>query len=199
MSTIFTIGHSTLPLESFLNLLSSNEITAIADVRSEPFSGRLPQYNREPFKEDLAARGVSYVFLGKELGARPRDDAMYEDDRVRYDLLATTPRFTDGIARVREGARKFRLALMCAEGDPLFCHRSLLISRRLSDEGEDVIHIHPSGALETQGRAMERLLELHRLPAMDVFGEQSELVALASARQEGRIAFRRTKSPLDRR
>ena len=198
MGTIFTIGHSTQTLESFLALLAANGVEAIADVRSEPFSGRNPEFNRGLLRASLAAHGVAYVFLGRELGARPRDDAMYRGERVSYDLLATTPRFRDGLARVREGASRFRLAILCAEGDPLFCHRSLLIARRLTDDGEDVIHLHPDGHSETQGDAMQRLLTLYNLPARDVFGRQEELLQQASARQEGRIAFRRAKASVDR-
>jgi uncharacterized protein (DUF488 family) len=191
---MYTIGHSTHPIETFLGLLATNHVTAIGDVRSEPFSRRRPEYNREALNATLAAHGIAYVFLGRELGARPRDDAMYLDGRVHYRLLASAPRFAAGIARLQEGAARFQVALLCAEGEPLNCHRTLLVAPRLVEEGIDVVHIHPTGELEGHGAAMERLLSVHGLPERDVFGRQAELLELATARQEGRIAFRRAKS-----
>jgi uncharacterized protein (DUF488 family) len=197
MGNVWTIGHSTHPLESFLALLATHQIDAIGDVRSEPFSARRPEYSRESLRTTLAARGIAYVFLGRELGARPRDDAMYADGRVQFDRLARTPRFEEGIVRVQKGLSGYRLALLCAEGDPLLCHRSLLIAPALVAEGVEVMHIRPDGRLESQAEAMERLLELHHLPPRDVFGEQTELLELATSRQEGRIAFRRAKGSLE--
>ena len=81
------------------------------------------------------------MFLGRELGARPDDPACYEDGRVRYARLARTALFRRGLDRVVDGAHRHRLALMCAERDPLDCHRTILVARELARRGLDVAHI----------------------------------------------------------
>src|ERR1700744_5902469 len=101
---IYTIGHSNHPIERFLALLQQHAITAIADVRSLPYSRRNPQFNSKALTVSLDALGISYVSLGKELGARSEDPACYDEDgRVQYRLLAQTPLFNQGIDRVLSG------------------------------------------------------------------------------------------------
>jgi uncharacterized protein (DUF488 family) len=71
MPTVFTIGHSTHPLSGILDLLRRHGVTALANVRSAPYSRFNPQFNREALEQALDAIGIKYVFLGRELGARP--------------------------------------------------------------------------------------------------------------------------------
>ena len=129
--TVFTVGHSTHALDDFLALLLRHGITAIADVRSSPYSRMNPQFNRETLHAALKGAGIAYVFLGAELGARSRDPDCYEDGKVQYDRLARTAAFQRGLARVQQGAAQYRLALMCAEKEPLDCHRTILVARHL--------------------------------------------------------------------
>ena len=135
--TVFTIGHSTHPQERFVSLLCQHGITALCDVRSTPYSRVNPQFNREGLRESLRACGITYVFLGKELGARSADPTCYEYGKVKYDRLAVTDLFRQGLDRVREGTRTYRVALMCAEKEPLECHRTILVARHLVDRSEE--------------------------------------------------------------
>lgn len=187
-ATIFTIGHSTHSLESFVNLLRSHGVTAIADVRSSPFSRINPQYNRESLADGLRAIGVEYVFLGRELGARPNDPSCYLNGRVQYSRVAQAPWFRQGLERLARGLRRHRVALMCAEREPLECHRTVLVARALHDRGMSVEHILGDGTLESHTDAMERLLELTGLSHDDLFRSKEELITVALARQEERIA-----------
>ena len=123
--TVLTIGHSTHAPGAFLALLRQYDVTAVADVRSAPYSRFNPQFNREPFAEALGTEGVRYVYLGNELGGRSEDPVCYEDGRIRYDRVAATESFRSGLARVVDGAARHRIALMCAEKEPLDCHRTL--------------------------------------------------------------------------
>jgi uncharacterized protein (DUF488 family) len=189
LSKIYTVGHSNHPIEKFTGLLTVNGITAIADVRSQPFSRRNPQFNKDRLAAALAQHGIAYVFLGKELGARSEDPSCYEDGKVQYPRLAETPDFKKGIERVLAGAQKYRLALMCAEKEPLDCHRTLLVSRALDKLGIEIAHILADSSVEPQQKTMSRLVDLVGLSKEDMFQERSELIAQACALREQRIAY----------
>src|SRR5688572_17480831 len=131
MPDLFTIGHSTHSAEKFLELLRAHRIDALGDVRSNPFSAWTPQFNRTALEPALRAASVQYVFLGDDLGARRTEREAYVDGVARYERIAKLPAFQTGLDRVRKGARKFRLALMCAEKDCLECHRAILVCRHL--------------------------------------------------------------------
>jgi uncharacterized protein (DUF488 family) len=188
-ATIFTIGHSGHPIGRFISLLEVHGVTALADVRSAPFSRRHPQFNRNSLSRSLRDAGIDYVFLGKELGARTGDRSCYEGGRVVYARLAATALFRSGIERVKNGAAAHRIALMCAEKEPLDCHRTLLIARVLEREGEPVSHIHDDGGLEPNRDAMRRLLEITGVPREDLFRSEADLVEEACLRQEQKVAY----------
>lgn len=188
-NSVFTIGHSTHSAEVFLALLRQHGIEAVADVRSSPFSRFNPQFNREPLEQFLKTNGIRYVFLGKELGARSEDRSCYLDGRVQYGRLAQTPLFQNGLDRVLQGAAKYHVALMCAEKEPLECHRTLLVAKAVLARGQPVLHIHADGHLETHEAAMERLLEVTGLPKEDLFRSKQELLSEALTRQEQQVAY----------
>jgi len=189
VETILTIGHSTHSAKSFLALLRQHDVEAVADVRSSPFSRFNPQFNREGLEQFLKANSIRYVFLGKELGARSEDRSCYDHGRVQYSRLAQTALFQSGLDRVLQGAAKYRVALMCAEKEPLECHRTLLVAKALAERGKEVLHIHADGHLETHEAAMDRLLTLTGVPDEDMFLSKEELLAKALARQEEQVAY----------
>jgi uncharacterized protein (DUF488 family) len=186
---LLTIGHSSHPLEVFLALLVEHRVTAVADVRSTPYSRRHPQYDKEQLSAALREHHIGYVFLGAELGARSKDAACYVDGRVQYARLAATEQFKRGLTRLIEGARSYRIAIMCAEREPLECHRTLLVTRALEREGAQVSHICSDGSLEPNHAAMLRLLEKLGLPREDLFRAEPALIEEAVRQQEARIAY----------
>jgi uncharacterized protein (DUF488 family) len=186
---LLTIGHSKHPLEDFLELLRKHKVSVVADVRSAPYSRYCPQFNKDALPRSLKEHGIKYVFLGRELGARVDDPSCYVNGRVQYARLAKRQAFRDGIERLKKGAEEHRIVLVCAEREPLECHRTLLISRALDREGLSVEHIHSDGSLERHQDAMERLLAVVGLPHEDLFRTKEELMAEAFARQEERIAY----------
>ena len=119
--------------------------TAVADVRSAPVSRFSPHFNKAAFAAALAARGIDYIFLGRELGGRPEQKAMYTQGVADYEKMAVTPDFHAGIARMAEAAEQSRVAAMCSEADPLDCHRCLLVARALVGAGVEIAHILASG------------------------------------------------------
>jgi uncharacterized protein (DUF488 family) len=186
---VFTIGHSTHALPYFTSLLRKHGITALADVRSAPYSRFNPQFNRETLAKALGAERIRYVFLGEELGARSKDPSCYDSGRVQYQRLASTDAFKEGLGRVIRGAGEYKIALMCAEKDPLECHRTLLVARALVERGVSVHHILSDGRAEPHEFTMHRLLEVVDLPRQDLFRSKEELLREAMARQEERIAY----------
>jgi uncharacterized protein (DUF488 family) len=186
---VFTIGHSTHAQSVFIALLRQYDITALADVRSAPFSRFARHFNKNTLAKDVKTDGIKYVFLGRELGARSNDPSLYDRGRVRYARLAETDLFKRGIARVVHGAEDNRIALMCAEKEPLECHRTPLVARALCERGLDVMHILADGTLEPHEAAMDRLLELTGSPREDLFLTRQDLIADALAKQEEKIAY----------
>jgi len=189
-SEIFTVGHSTHAVEHFISIVKKNCVNALADVRSAPYSRFNPQFNKEDLAAALGDYGIKYVFLGEEFGARSSDRSCYVDGRVQYDRLAKTSLFRAGIERVRVGVdRGYRMALMCAEKDPLDCHRTILVARNLEKEGFRVVHILNDGSLETNEAATARLLRQFKMNENDLFLSDQEIADMAFKKQEEKIAY----------
>jgi len=186
---LFTIGHSTHPLEVFLALLRSHGVTAVADVRSSPFSRLKPQYNRDALGGALEAVGIRYVPLGLELGARRVEPECYEGGKARYELIAQAPLFRKGLDRVRRGIELFRVALLCAEKDPITCHRTVLVCRHLRGGAGPIHHILEDGTVESHANAETRLLSVCGLAQPDLFRCREDLIEQAYAIQGDRIAY----------
>ena len=195
MNPLFTVGHSSHGLDHFLSLLKQHAISAVTDVRSAPYSRRNPQFNREALSAELNGHGIAYVFLGKELGARTDDPSCYVDGQARYELIAKTALYQEGLERVVRGVGRYRVALMCAEADPLTCHRTVLVSRSLSERGLEIAHIHRSGRLEPQQELHERLLRMTGLAQGNLFSSRDAL-AQAYEKQGRKIAYVKPTNPI---
>jgi uncharacterized protein (DUF488 family) len=194
---VFTIGHSTHSTERFVALLLGAGVTAIADVRSSPFSRRHPQFNRDALRDELRLSGISYAFLGKELGGRPSDPAFYCEGVADYEKMAQAPDFRTGLDRVVEGARTHRVALMCSERDPMDCHRCLLVSRALVQRGVNMKHLLGDGGSIDQSAIEDRLLKLSSRRGEDLFAPQSERLAMAYREHARKAAFAKPRPMTD--
>src|SRR5262245_51962013 len=157
-AAIYSIGHSNHGWPEFLALLRAAGISAIADVRTRPYSGRQPHFNRPELERALAEQDIAYVFLGHQLGGRPEDEALYDaDGRVNYERLRQTKPFHEGLRRLQEGLENYRIALLCSEEDPLDCHRGLMIAPALLELGLFASHIRGDGKIESQHEMEDRL------------------------------------------
>ena len=136
----------------------------------------------------MEAASIGYVFLGRELGARREEPEVYVDGKVSFDLAAASPLFTSGLARLQKGLSKHRIALLCAEKDPLDCHRMILVARHAARFAE-AIHILADGTLETHEKAERRLLERYEWREPDLFLSQENQLARAYARRGEEIAW----------
>ncbi len=190
MPELWTIGHSNHPVEYFLDMLTAHHITAVADVRSNPYSIVAAQFNREEIQDALRKRRIYYVYLGEELGPRSPDPACYENKRVVYARLAATPAFAKGIERLKKGMQLHRIALLCSEKDPILCHRMVLICRYLSrDPGLSIHHILEDGSIEEHAASEHRLMDKFRISEYDLFHTREEQVSKAYELQEADIAY----------
>jgi uncharacterized protein (DUF488 family) len=195
MQRIYTVGHSSQLIEAFIAPLNRHGVEVVADVRSRPYSARFPHFSKEPVRASLSAAGIGYVFLGRELGARREEPECYVDGQASYDKIAKLPAFAAGIQRVLAGAQRYRVALMCAEQDPLTCHRTILVCHELKKHGVLIKHIRRDGALEDHEQAEQRLVEeeLGSSGQADMFATAhgfSEILEHAYAKRAGNIAYR---------
>ena len=186
---LLTLGHSTHPIERFIALLKSAGATAVADVRSSPYSRYSPQYSKDALRSALSDAGIAYTFLGKEFGARSPDPSCYRNGKVQYPRLAQSEPFAEGIRRVFEGLTKFRIAFVCAEKDPIECHRALLVARAFSTRGKSVAHIHSDGTLESHSSLETRLLAAWKLPEGDMFKSRDGFIEEAYLLQGEKVAY----------
>lgn len=186
---LFTIGHSNREIEEFIHLLQENNITAVADVRSSPYSRQFPQFNSDCLKHSLNQSQIEYVFLGEELGARRSEGDCYVDGVAVYDRISGTAAFKEGLGRIRRGSESHQIAMMCAEKDPLTCHRTILVCRHLKDDFE-IFHIIDASQVEDHHTAEIRLLDLVDLPKQHLFQSEAELIEDAYEKQGKKIAYR---------
>lgn len=187
MPAVYTIGHSNHSLDHFLALLQGAGVEMVADIRSTPASRRQPQYNKAQLAQALHAAGLSYLWLGRELGGRPSDPTLFTDGIADFERMAETKSFREGIARVRGEADWLRLALMCSEKNPLDCHRCLLVGRVLSAESIEVRHVLADGQIISQTAIEDELLG-----GDELFPPREERLAAVYRARAQKIAFRRS-------
>ena len=203
-NAVMTIGHSNHSLDEFIGLLTKHRVAALGDVRSAPYSRFAAHFDRKPLAVTVKRVGVRYVYLGRELGGRPADPSCYVDGRVQYKRVIRTQAFRRGIARVVRGSAEHRVALLCAEKDPIDCHRALLLAPALISEGVEVVHILADGSLEPHATAMDRLMASQGLTPNDGLFPltRREAVEAAIANRSRRVGFAtdaRSRSPFAQR
>lgn len=185
---IWTVGHSNHPIAHFLTLLRGAGMQCVADVRSVPFSRRFPQFSQKALAASLNAAGIEYWFLGDALGARPKDPACYDNGKASYTRIAATAAFKAAIDALIDKSASARLALMCAEREPLDCHRTILVSRALTLRGCDIAHILADGRVMPQAEIEQRLLSLAK-EGNDLFGDRAAALARAYDKRAERMAY----------
>ncbi len=159
---LFTIGHSNLEMEDLLSALIRHEIKVVCDVRSRPGSFRYPQFNREPLETRLVSARIRYEFFGDQLGGRPLDPAYYlSNGLVDYVTRRTASDFLQAVDRMLAASRQHNTVMMCAEEDPLHCHRFMLICPAVVQRGIVPIHLRRGGSPESHRDAEDRLLQQH--------------------------------------
>ena len=184
---LLTVGHSNLSADRFMALMQDAGVTAIADVRSVPFSRRFPWFSGPKLAACLQGAEIAYLPFGDVLGGRPRDPEFYCDSVADYEKMAASAPFRAGLDRLGEAMERFRLCLMCAEREPLDCHRCLLVARALAERGSRLGHVLADGAIEPHAVTEERLLG--RAGGLDdLFGDRAARLAQAYRARARKVA-----------
>lgn len=197
---IYTIGHSTHPIEYFIQLLEKYGVNCLIDVRTVPSSSYNPQYNQYPLQARLKEKKIQYLHFAEEFGARRLDpDLLTPEGKVDFNKVRSTWAFKHGIERIWQGIEKgFTIALVCSEAEPIECHRFSMICPALIQDGFEVSHILKDGTLMTNLELEnEMLTQLEpKLPQPDIFTpEVTDETRLEAAYKiiEGQVAFSAAK------
>jgi uncharacterized protein (DUF488 family) len=192
LASVYSLGHSSLPIDCFLSLLSDASVSAVADVRSSPFSRRSPWFSQRELKGHLKKANIAYAFLGEELGGRPSDPGMFTAGIADYDAMSASDLFHKGIDRLIRGSEKHRIAMVCSEKDPLHCHRCLMVGRALLDHDVQTSHLLHTGQVESQAEAEVRLLKEENLYTNDWLMSDAERLTKAYRRRSQKVAYSTT-------
>jgi uncharacterized protein (DUF488 family) len=153
---VYTIGHSNHPLERFMELLERYEIELLVDIRTSPFSRFSRHFSQEPLRNAIQGAGLKYLFLGKELGGKPKNPEFYDlDGHIDYARIAASQPFCEGIDMLISACEKFRVAIMCSEEDPTDCHRRRLVGPVLVRQAVGLKHIRGNGELQLERELLE--------------------------------------------
>jgi len=170
MQTIYTIGHSNHSPEAFKRLLDMAKVEFLVDIRSNPNSSWASFAKKQNLEEILWSAGIKYVYMGDTLGGHPSDLDCYDPktSKIDYRMIQQKETFKRSISRLINGAKKYRICLMCAEESPAHCHRSLLVGDALSQKGIRVLHIRGDERIQTDEELWKERMGVpanqHKLP-----------------------------------
>ena len=196
MKKLYTIGHSTYQIDYFISILNRNKINTIVDVRSVPYSSFASQYNRDGLKFYLKERGINYIFMGNLLGAKHSDKTLlFSDGKVDFSKVQKNIKFQYGIIRLERGISKgYNISLMCSEKEPFDCHRFVLISKILTQQGVDINHIYPDKIVSQKELEIQLLNKYSKkIPKVNLFSPNitdKEQLELAYKFRNKDIAYR---------
>jgi uncharacterized protein (DUF488 family) len=154
--TVFTVGHSTLPIQQFIDLLNRYGITCLLDIRTVPKSRHNPQFGSEALEQSLTDAGIGYRLLPALGGLRhARKDSANGGWRNKsfrgYADYMQTDQFQEGLKVLMDLSREGRVAIMCAEAVPWRCHRSLVA---------DALQVHGIPVVEILSETSHRMHKL---------------------------------------
>ncbi len=151
--SILTIGYANQSISEFIKNLQNNNVEAVIDIRSKPYSRYRPQYNRKSLEEHLLSNGIGYKFQGDKLGGLPSNPDLYTDDLPDYDKVRKTLPYQQGLNYLEKGLEfGCKMVLLCACSDYTKCHRHNLVGFDLERFGYEVMHILRDGSKTYQRR-----------------------------------------------
>lgn len=196
-NTVYTVGYSGFSFDEFCKLLKKNEIQLIIDVRSVPFSKRYSEYNRDVLKKSLAQQRIYYRNYAHEFGARQENRQFYTKyGYLDFELFSKSEAFQEGIEKLCKSMQQnYTFALMCAEKNPMDCHRAIMVSRTFFEMGYKVVHLLPHNKIITQNDLNQMLLDKYypnrgQLSFLDSQNDEEALLKQAYRYRNKEIGYR---------
>ena len=189
--TVYSIGYAGFGNDSasFIDTLKHFGINVLVDVRSSPFSAYYTAYNREPLEKALLVERIYYRNYANEFGARQDDRSFYPNGYLDFDLFSESEAFQSGVDKILKAMDAgYTVAFMCAEKEPVTCHRAILVTRAFSKKGIPVLHILPNLQTKTQADIEEELLILHPRSLFDP--PEVDDLTLAYRKQNAAIGYK---------
>lgn len=194
MAQIFTIGYTAFAKpDDFIAVLKTFDIKCLIDVRSYPTASEFYAIFSKPTLEALLkTHKIFYRNYAAEFGARQENRAYFMDEGcLDFKKFTRGGEFLSGAEKLEKAlSLGYNVALMCAEKDPINCHRNIMIARALSLQGLGINHILADGSLQTQAQMDERLLKFYHLNEASLFQSKDELIDEAYTRKNIEIAYR---------
>ena len=162
INCVYTIGYTAFSIDEFIEVINHYGINCVIDVRSSPFSNYYTDYNKDVLENTLKKHNILYRNYAKEFGARQLNPAFYSGDIVDFDKFIQSEQFLEGVSKIKKGIKLgYSFVLMCAEKDPIKCHRSIMLGKGFSNNNFTVKHILSKTKLESQTDLEDRLLEMY--------------------------------------
>jgi uncharacterized protein (DUF488 family) len=203
--TIYTIGYASFLIDEFLDVLKQYNIDCLIDVRSSPYSGYYKDFDKEYLENKLKFIGKYYRNYAREFGARQESKIFSSNEGyLDFEKFTQSEQFNDGVAKLKESCTEgYNIVLMCAEKDPINCHRSIMIGRALKEKDFDVEHILANKELESQTSVEEKIvIEFCKKHKVDRYQSSlfpdaienlsdEQILALAYKEKNAEIGYRR--------
>lgn len=196
MKQIYTIGYTSFFINDFIETLIRYKVTCVIDVRSTPFSQHYSDYNKDTLEIALKNKGILYRNYAHEFGARQENRIFYSNGGcLDFSKFISSEQFLDGVKKVTKGTEKgYTFALMCAEKDPINCHRSIMLGKGFKDLGYNVNHIKADGQIETQCEIEKRLLDMYfkdrqQLSLFSAANDEDSLISECYRKRNNEIGF----------
>ncbi len=193
---LYTVGHSTVPIETFIDLIKKYDVQYVIDVRSTPYSRYASQFNTDVLESALKSEGIGYSHMGRYFGARQESREFYNvEGYLDFELFRESELFKKGLRNIEHGLEKYNIALMCTEKDPIDCHRAIMVGRGFELDGIPVKHILHSGEVLEQHGLNRRLLDMYfpdraQTSLFDDGADEAELLFEAYRLRNKEIGYR---------
>lgn len=176
---IYSIGYTSFEINSFIDIIKEHDISCVVDVRSNPVASEYYQiYSRTSLEKILNSKNIYYRNYALEFGARQVDYSLYKEfGYLDFDRFIKTPNFLLGINKIKKGLELgYNFVLMCAEKDPINCHRAIMVAKGFKENGIIVDHIMADNSIQSQIDIEQRLLNMYfpQRGQQNLFEEKTE-------------------------
>ena len=197
VNTVYTIGYSGFSIDDFVTTLKKHNISLVVDVRSSPYSSYFPEYNRDSLEIFLKMHGIYYRNYASEFGARQSNQKYYcKEGYLDFEVFSKSEPFLQGLKKLCNSMKQnYTFALMCAEKDPICCHRTILVARAFFERGYHVVHLLINGSTITQEEINTRLIEKYyptrdQMTFFETVQDDDTLLKTAYKKQNAEIGYR---------